>query len=67
MTGEIQGSGDVPSMFLAQNSVTMDAHDELAPGLEMKSCTGERSIKKKNLSYVDDVKGMVLSNKFGEE
>ena len=45
----------------------MDAHDELAPGLVMESCTGKRSIKKKNLSYVDDAKGMVSSNKVGEE
>ena len=28
LTGETQGSGDVPSIFLAENSMTMDAHDE---------------------------------------
>ena len=57
LCGEIQGKADVPSLFTASSSAMLKAHAALAPGLHLKSCTGERSIKRHNVSYVDDNDG----------
>ena len=54
LCGEIQGKADVPLLFTASSSAILKAHAALAPGLHLKSCTGERSIKRHNVSYVDD-------------
>ena len=57
--GEVQGKGDVPTLFMLQSSVLMSAHESIAPGLHMDSCTKERSIKRNNAGYVDDNDGHV--------
>ena len=39
--GEVQGKGDVPTLFMLQSSVLMSALESIAPGLHMDSCTKE--------------------------
>ena len=55
--GEVQGKGDVPSLYLQQSSVVLRAHSAIAPGLNQPSCTGRRAIKHHSLGYVDDTEG----------
>ena len=53
MTGELQGKANVPGLFFQQSSVLLHAHNEIAPGLLIDSCTKERSITHNNISYSD--------------
>ena len=59
--GEVQGKGDVPSLFCQQSSVLLKAHESLAPGVELKSCTGRRAIRHNNVCYVDDDDGQTTA------
>ena len=57
--GETQGKPDVPVMYGLQSSTLLRAHTNIAPGLELKSCTGRRSICHNNIAFVDDTDGRV--------
>ena len=59
LLGEIQGKADNPALYTASSSAMLHTHAALAPGLELRSCTGERSMKRHNVSYVDDNDGQV--------
>ena len=52
--GEVQGKGDTPTLFGAQSSVSLNVHEECAPGVKINNPTGSRSIQHNNVSYVDD-------------
>ena len=60
--GEVQGKGDVPSLYLQQSSVILRAHSSIAPGLNLPSCTGKRAISHHSLGYVDDTEGHVSAD-----
>ena len=57
--GEVQGKADCLALFTQQSSIVLQAHRDIAPGLEIWRCTGERSIKHNNISYLDDNDGHV--------
>ena len=64
--GEIQGKGDVPSLFAVQSSILLEAHRRIAPGLHLPSCTEERAIDHNNAAFVDDTDGHASATRNSE-
>ncbi len=62
IAGEIQGKADNPALFTASSSGILKTHAELAPGLELHGCFGERIMQRNNVSYVDDNDGNVSAD-----
>ena len=54
LTRELLGKADVPALLCQQRSVLLRAHNEIAPGLLLASCTRKRNITHNNISYSDD-------------
>jgi ribonuclease HI len=57
VNGEIQGKGDVPSLWGIQSDTILRAHSDLCEGLDMEDCTGSRHIRMNNVAFVDDTDG----------
>ena len=65
--GEVQGTGDVPTLFLLQSDISLKVHRELAPGLYLESPNGKRFISHNNISYSDDNDGQVTADRTSTE
>jgi hypothetical protein len=57
--GEVQGKGDVPSLYTQQSSIMNKTQQRCAPGCLLNSCTMRRSISHHNIMFVDDTDGHV--------
>ena len=62
LDGEVQGAGDVPTLFLLQSDITLKVHREVAPGLSLESPNGMRRIEHNNIAYSDDNDGQVTAS-----
>ena len=66
--GEIQGKGDVATLWAFMSSMLLLAHSFVWTGLDLPSATGRVGIKKKNnAGYVDDVDTLTGSMEYGAE
>jgi hypothetical protein len=57
--GEVQGKADVPALYTLNRYVLLEAHQSIAPGLCLQSCTRARVIEHNNVAYSDDTDGHV--------
>ena len=57
LNGEIQGKGDVPSLWGIQSDTLLKAHKDLCTGLQLPDCTGLHEISMNNVAFVDDTDG----------
>jgi hypothetical protein len=55
--GEVQGKGDVPSLWSVQSDTLLRAHEKRAFGMHLRNPNGTRSIKRCNTQFVDDDDG----------
>ena len=53
LNGEVQGKGDVASLWCLTSHTILNAHGKLSPPIEMPGYTKERSIKKNYDEFVD--------------
>ena len=65
--GEIQGKGDVATLWAFISSTLLLAHSLLWTGLDLPSSTGGPGLKRNNAGYVDDVDTMAGSTEYGPE
>ena len=65
--GEVQGKADVPTLWTATSSTMLKTHAALAPGLQLNSCTKQRSMKRHNICYVDDNDGQTSAQPESED
>ncbi|KAL3796822.1 hypothetical protein ACHAWO_002060 [Cyclotella atomus] len=52
--GEVQGKGDVPSLWCVQSNTLLRAHKKGAHGMMLQNPDGSRQIKRCNTQFVDD-------------
>jgi hypothetical protein len=55
--GEVQGKGDVPSLWCIQSDTLLRAHEMKAYGMLLQNPNGTRRIKRCNTQFVDDDDG----------
>lgn len=55
--GEVQGKGDVPSLWCIQSDTLLRAHERGAYGMNLQNPSGTRRIKRCNTQFVDDDDG----------
>ncbi|KAL3777849.1 hypothetical protein ACHAWO_012168 [Cyclotella atomus] len=55
--GEVQGKGDVPSLWCVQSDTLLRAHEKGAYGMYLQNPDGSRNIKRCNTQFVDDDDG----------
>ncbi|EED89738.1 predicted protein [Thalassiosira pseudonana CCMP1335] len=55
--GEIQGKGDVPSLWGLQSNTLLKAHQSLCTGLHITNPDRTREMKRNNTAFVDDTDG----------
>lgn len=60
--GEVQGKGDVPSLWGNSSDTILRAHAMGAPGLTLSSPDGSRKINRHNVCFVDDNDGLVSAD-----